>query len=105
MPGSAWRPAAAFTAALDRGARQLWLGFMEYQSFGKNGVVTTLKTFDERRLQNNAPFAREIGRVTGTPQQSLHLAGPVFFLDFDESLEFAQVMGTLHRACSTPCIV
>ena len=93
VPGSARRPAAPVASILGRCAYQWGLGFMECQSFGEYGVVTTFKTFDERRFQNDAPFACEIGRVTGTPQQSLHLAGPGFFLNFDESLEFAQVMG------------
>ena len=34
----------------------------------------------------------------------LHFVRPVFFLDFDESLQFAQGWA-LHKACSTPGIV
>jgi hypothetical protein len=30
--------------------------------------------------------------VTGAAQQPLHLARPLFFLDFDERLQFAQMM-------------
>ena len=42
---------------------------------------------------SGTPRSREIRRVTGAPQYLLHFARPVFFLDFDESLQFAQVMG------------
>jgi hypothetical protein len=65
---------------------------MEGQPFGENGVVTTFETFDESRSQRNAPFSCSIRDVTGAAQQSLHLARPLFFLDFDECLQFAQMM-------------
>ena len=96
----------------DHGARQRRLGLMEGQPFGENGVVTTLETFDEPRLHSNAPFSRSVRGVTGAAQQPLHLARPLFFLDFDESLQFAQVMGiaqgvqhALHRVIGLPVIV
>jgi hypothetical protein len=66
---------------------------MEEEPFGENGVVTTLETSYEARLHRNAPFSRSVGDVTGATQEPLHLARPLFFLDFDESLQFAQVMG------------
>jgi hypothetical protein len=65
---------------------------MEGQPFGENGVVTTFETFDESRSQSNAPFSCSIRDVTGAAQQPLHLARPLFFLDFDERLQFAQMM-------------
>ena len=50
--------------------------------------------------------------MTGAPQYPLHFARPVFFLDFDESLQFAQVMGVAqgvqharHRVIGLPVIV
>ena len=88
------------------------LGLMEGQPFGENGVVTALETFDEPRLQRNAPFSRSVRDVTGAAQQPLHLARPLFFLDFDESLQFAQVMRiaqgvqhAFHRVIGLPVIV
>ena len=85
---------------------------MEGQPFGENGVVTTRETFDEPRLHSNAAFSRSVRGVTGAAQQPLHLARPLFFLDFDESLELAQVMGiaqgmqhALHRVIGLPVIV
>ena len=98
-------------ASLDRGAHQRRLGLMEGQSFGENGVVTTLEAFDESRLHRNAPFSRSVRGVTGAAQQPLHFARPLFFLDFDESLKFAQVMGiaqgvqhALHCVIGLPVI-
>ena len=85
---------------------------MEGQPFGENGVVTTFETFDELRSQRNAPFSCSIGDVTGAAQQPLHLARPLFFLDFDERLQFAQMMSiaqgvqhTFHRVVWLPMIV
>ena len=50
--------------------------------------------------------------MTGAAQQALHLARPIFFLDFDQRLQFAQVMGiakrmqhALHRIVWLPVIV
>ena len=50
--------------------------------------------------------------MTGAAQHPLHFARPVFFLDFDESLQFAQVMGVAqgvqharHRVVGLPVIV
>ena len=112
VSGSARRAAAPFAASLRGGARQWRLGLMEDQPFGENGVVTTLETFDEPRLQSNAPFSRSVRGVTGAAQQPLHLARPLFFLDLDESLQLAQVMGiaqgmqhALHRVIGLPVIV
>jgi hypothetical protein len=68
VPGSARRTTAPFAASLDHGARQRQLGLMEDQPFGENGVVTTLETFDESRLQGNAPFSRSVHGVTGAAQ-------------------------------------
>jgi hypothetical protein len=53
----------------------------------------TLTTFDQLRLHRNAPFSRSVRSVTGAAQQPLHLARPLLFLDLDESLQFAQMMG------------
>src|SRR5262245_65351522 len=85
---------------------------MESQSVGHNGVVTTLETFDERGLQSNTALSCEIRRVTGAPQQMLHLACPVFLLDFDKSLQFAKMVSVaqgvqhvLHRVVGLPVIV
>jgi hypothetical protein len=50
--------------------------------------------------------------VTGAAQQPLHLARPRFFLDFDESLQFAQMMSiaqgmqhAFYRVIGLPMIV
>jgi hypothetical protein len=50
--------------------------------------------------------------VTGAAQQPLHLARPLFFLDFDERLQFAQMMSiaqgvqhTFYRVIWLPMIV
>ena len=85
---------------------------MEGQPFGENGVVTTFETFDESRSQRNALFSCSIRDVTGAAQQPLHLARPLFFLDFDQSLQFAQVMSiaqgvqhAFYRVIGLPMIV
>ena len=109
MSGSARRPAAPFAASLHRGSRQRHLGLMEGQPLGDNGVVTALTTFDQLRLQRNALFSRSVRGVTRAAQQSLHFARPRLFLDLDESLQFAQMMGiaqgvqhALHRVVGLP---
>ena len=89
MSGSARRTAAPFAPSLDRGAHQRRLGLMEDQPFGENGIVTTLETIDEPRLDGHTPFSRSVRDVTGAAQEPLHLARPLFFLDFDESFQFA----------------
>ena len=50
--------------------------------------------------------------MTGAAQQALHLARPVFLLDLDQRLEFAQVMGVaqgvqhaLHRVVGLPVVM
>jgi hypothetical protein len=85
---------------------------MEGQPFGENGVVTTFETFDEPGSQRNVPFSCSIRDVTGAAQQPLHLARPLFFLDFDQSLQFAQMVciaqGMQHafyRVIGLPMIV
>ena len=93
MSGSARRPAAPFAASLHRGSRQRHLGLMEGEPLGDNGVVTALTTFDQSRLQRNAPFSRSVRGMTRAAQQPLHFARPRLFLDLDESLQFAQMMG------------
>ena len=52
------------------------------------------------------------GGVAGATQQALHLARPILFLDFDQRLQFAQVVGVakrmrhaLHRIVGLPVIV
>ena len=92
MSGSARRTAAPF--ALHRGWRQRHLGLMEGEPLGENGVVTTLTTFDQLRLQRNAPFSRSVRGVT----RAAPISGPLVpahasFWIFDESLQFAQMMG------------
>ena len=112
VSGSARCTTATFAACFDHGAHQRQLGLMEGQPFGENGVVTTFETFDESRSQRNAPFSCSIRDVTGAAQQPLHLARPLFFLDFDERLQFAQMMSiaqgvqhTFYRVIWLPMIV
>src|SRR5271156_446002 len=112
VSGSARCTPATFAACLDHGVHQRQLGLMEGQPFGENGVVTTFETFDESRFQRSAPFSCSIRNVTGAAQQPLHLARPLFFLDFDERLQFAQMMSiaqgvqhTFYRVIWLPMIV
>jgi hypothetical protein len=44
------------------------LDLVEEEPFGENGVVTTLETSDESRLQRNAPFSRFVRGMTGAAQ-------------------------------------
>jgi hypothetical protein len=44
-------------------------------------------------VESNPTLAGEVCGVTGAAQELLHLARPVFLLDLDQGLEFAQVMG------------
>ena len=74
MSGSARCTAAPFAASLHRGSGQRHLGLMEGEPIGENGVVTTLTTFDQLRLQRNAPFSRSVRGVTRAAQQPLHFA-------------------------------
>ena len=74
---------------------------MERQAFSEDGVVTALEQRDETRLQRHALLAREVGRVAGATQQALHLARPIFSLDLDQRLQFAQMMGVAQRVQHT----
>jgi hypothetical protein len=85
---------------------------MEGQPFGENGIVTTFERFDEPGSQRNVPFSCSIRDVTGAAQQPLHLARPLFSLDFDQSLQFAQMMSiaqgvqhAFYRVIGLPMIV
>ena len=78
VSGSARRTSAPFATSLGDGLRQRRLGLMECPPFGQDDVVTTLEAFDEQQLQRNAPFSREIRRMTGAAQQPLHFVRPVF---------------------------
>ena len=80
------------------------LCLMERQAVGEDRVETSLDQHDETRPHGYALLAREVGRMAGAPQQTLHLARPVLSLDLDQRLQFAQVVA-LHSACSTPFIV
>ena len=66
---------------------------MEGQSFGDDGIVTSLDQGDQRRLRRPSSFACEICRVTGAAQEPLHFARPLLFLHLDERLQLAHVMG------------
>ena len=111
MPGSTRRTAARFSSS-GHGSGQGRLGLVEGHAFGENGIVTSLGQCDQRRLQRRASFACEICRVTGASQEPLHFARPILFLDLDESLQLAQVMGVAqgvqhawHRVIGLPVIM
>ena len=85
---------------------------MEGQPFGDDGIVTSLDQGDQRRLRRPSSFACEIRRVTGAAQEPLHFARPLLFLDLDERLQLAQVMGVAqgvqharHGVIGLPVIV
>ena len=57
-------------------------------------------------------LAREVRGMTGEAQQSLHLARPVFLLDFDERFQLAEMMRIAqrvkhagHRVVGLPVVV
>ena len=62
---------------------------MERQAVGEDRVETSLDQHDETRLQRYALLAREVGRMAGAPQQTLHLVRPVLSFDLDQRLQFA----------------
>ena len=82
------------------------------EPFGDDGIVTSLDQGDQRRLRRPSSFACEIRRVTGAAQEPLHFARPLLFLDLDERLQLAQVMGVAqgvqrarHGVIGLPVIV
>src|SRR6202047_4612001 len=88
-------PAASFAFAAR--AKQRGLCLMERQAVGEDRVVTSLDQHDETWLQCYALVAREVRRVTGAAQPTLHLTRPVLSLDLDQRLEFAQMVGIAQR--------
>ena len=64
---------------------------------GENGIVTSFDHRDELRRQRYALFTCEVCRMTRPAQQTLHFPRPVFFLNFDECLEFPQMMRVAQR--------
>jgi hypothetical protein len=64
---------------------------MEREAFGQDGIVTSFEPCDQTRWLWPDASPREIGSMTSAAQHSLHLAGPVFLLDLDQRLEFAQM--------------
>ncbi len=58
---------------------------MEGQTFGDDGIVTSLGQRDQGRLERRASFACEVRRVTGASQEPLHFTRPLLFLDLDKS--------------------
>ena len=66
---------------------------MEGEARGENGVIMAVEQSDEPSRQRHASLLCEVCRMAGATQQTLHLACPVFFLDLDQRLKFAQMMG------------
>ena len=93
MAGPAWHA----VQALPGGRNQSGLCLVECETFRQDGVVTSFDERDETGRQCRGLFARDVGRVTGPPQQTLHFTRPVFFLDFDQCLNFAQVVRVAQR--------
>ena len=94
------------------GSREGRLGRVEGQPFGDDDIVTSLDQADQRRLRRPSSFACEIRRVTGAAQEQLQFARPLLFLDLDERLQLAQVMGVAqgvqharHGVIGLPVIV
>ena len=86
---------AAAAGAHARSSRERRLSLVEREPFGKDGVVAALQSRDQagpQRVEGNTALARQVRQVTGAAQQALHAARPVFLLDVDEGLKFAQVM-------------
>src|SRR5262245_21089858 len=101
------RLVATALSATERG-----LLLVESEALRHDGVVASLDMGDEARFERDAPLASKIGRMTGSPQQDLHLARPIFLIDFDQRLQFSQMMGVaqgmehaLHRVVGLPVIV
>jgi len=112
MSGSARLATATFGLSFGGGGRERRLGLVEGQPFGQDGVITALHPCDQAGLQRAAALACEVGGVTTAAQQLLHLARPVFLLDVDQGLEFAQVMGVAqgmthvrHRVIGLPVVM
>src|SRR5262245_65413192 len=66
---------------------------VESEALRHDGVVASLDMGDEARFERDAPLASKVGRMTGSPQQDLHLARPILLIDFDQRLQFSQMMG------------
>src|ERR1035437_1156989 len=103
---------AMFAACCCGGGRERRLRLVEGEALGEDGVITALEAFEHAGLERDAAVARAVGHPRGAAQQPLHLACPVFLLDVDQGLEFAQVMGiaesmehSRHRIVGLPVVV
>src|SRR6202165_6261128 len=92
MSGSAGHATTMFAACFCGGGREWRLRLVEGEALGEDGVITALEAFDQAGLERDATVTRAVGHPRGAAQQSSHLACPVFLLDVDQSLEFAQVV-------------
>jgi hypothetical protein len=71
------------------------LGLMKGEPLGHEDVIAAFGERDQAR--RGGATAREVDRVSGPAEQPGHLARPVFLLDVDEGLEFAQMRSTCLR--------
>ena len=81
------RRAAATLGFCQRGKR-----FVVCQTSRDDGVVTPLDQGKQTGLQRYGVLASEVRQMACKAQQALHPEGPVFLLDLDQRLQFAQVM-------------
>src|SRR5215469_1426502 len=96
------------TAFNIRGA-QGYEPYMEGQTFADNTVVTSQEAGSIPALQFFLALSREVARMAGLAQKTLHSLRPGFFVDSDEGLQLPQMMGVtksmynaLHRKIRLP---
>ena len=85
---------------------------MEGKTLRHDGVVVPLDTGDQSRFERDTTLAGEIDGMAGPAQQDLHLARPVFVIEFDQRLQFPQMMGVaqgmqyvLHQIIGRPVVM
>ena len=85
---------------------------MEREPLGDDDVIAAPELVDKAGFERHAPVPGKMGGMTGAAQQALHPARPLFLLDVDQRLEFAQVMGVaqgmqhpFHRVVGLPVVM
>ena len=81
-----------------RRAGQRWLGLVEDQTLGDDGVVAPSDHIDQGGLQRRTPLAGQVGGMAGAPQQPLHPARPVLLLDLDHGVRAGSGQGMPHAS-------
>src|SRR3954468_8675268 len=91
MAGASWRSPPSLAAAVGWRCSKRRLVLVEREPLGDDDVIAAPELVDKAGVERHAPG--EMGGMTGAAQQALHPARPLFLLDVDQRLEFAQVMG------------